>query len=57
MSNYTGLYVQRYTNGIIHSVQVVDTDGNSIPLDPQLYIERGIFPPIEQLPDLENYRG
>jgi hypothetical protein len=56
MSSYKGLYVQRFENGTIHSVQVVDTGGNSIPLDPEIYIERGVKPPIEQLPDQENYK-
>lgn len=57
MSSYTGLYVQRSDNGDIHSVQVVDTGGNSLPLDPQTYIDRGIQPSIDQLPDQTNYHG
>ncbi|MEZ2293919.1 hypothetical protein [Variovorax sp. RCC_210] len=54
-SSYTGLYVQRLENGDIHSVQVVDTGGNSIPLDPQVYVDRGVLPPIGTLPDQEDY--
>ncbi len=55
-SSYKGLYVQRLSDGTIHSVQVVDPGGNSIPLDPQTYIDREVEPTIEKLPDLENYR-
>lgn len=47
MSGYTGLYVQRFEDGAIHSVQVKDSNGISIPLDPQIYIERGVKPQIE----------
>lgn len=54
-SSYKGLYVQRLSDGTIHSVQVVDTGGNSISLDPDAYIERNVQPPIGQLPDLEDY--
>lgn len=57
MSSYTGLYVQRLSNGKIDSVQVVDPSGNSLPLDPQTYIERQIKPPIEQLPDFDDYKA
>lgn len=56
MSSYTGLYVQRLSNGEIHSVQVVDPFGNSLPLEPAIYIQRQINPPIEQLPDVNNYK-
>jgi len=56
-SSYTGLYVQRLSDGKIHSVQVVDTAGNSIPLDPHIYIERDIKPPMEQLPDEKDYHS
>jgi hypothetical protein len=55
MSSYTGLYVQRLSNGVIFGVQVLDTTGNENSLDPGDYRERGIQPPIEQLPDLEGY--
>jgi len=54
-SSYTGLYVQRLGNGTIHSVQVVDTAGNSIPLNSDIYIERDVKPSIEQLPNQEDY--
>jgi len=55
-SSYKGLYVQRLSDGNIHGVQVVDSGGNSISLDPQTYIDRQVKPPIEELPDLENYQ-
>ncbi|MDD4963248.1 MAG: hypothetical protein PHI11_04935 [Gallionella sp.] len=57
MSSYTGLYVQRLSNGKIDSVQVVDPFGNSLPLVPETYIERQIRPPIEQLPDIDGYKA
>lgn len=57
MSSYTGLYVQRLSTGQIHSVQVRDTGGNALPLDPHEYIRRGINPPIEQLPDQDAYHA
>lgn len=56
MSSYTGLFVQRLENGEIHNVQVEDTGGISIPLDPKTYMERGIKPPINQLPDAKDYQ-
>ena len=56
-SSYKGLYVQRFEDGTIYGVQVVDPGGNSISLDPNTYIERGVNPPIEQLPDQENYNS
>ncbi len=55
-SSYKGLYVQRSSDRTFHSVQVVDTGGNSIPLDPDTYIQRDIKPPIDQLPDQEDYK-
>ena len=54
-SSYKGLYVQRLEGGSIYSVQVVDTGGNSIPLDPETYRQRDVQPPIERLPDLKDY--
>ncbi|MCX7067175.1 MAG: hypothetical protein NTW85_05730 [Methylococcales bacterium] len=56
MSSYTGLYVQRLEDGTIYSVQVIDIGGIDIPLDPQIYRERNINPPIELLPDQKNYQ-
>jgi hypothetical protein len=55
MSSYTGLYVQRLSNGVIFGVQVLDTAGMENSLDPVVYQQRGIQPPIERLPDLEDY--
>ena len=57
MSSYTGLYVQRLSNGEIASVQVDDPFGTSLPLEPQIYIKRQIKPPIEQLPDIDGYKA
>ncbi len=56
MSSYTGLYVQRLSEGRIHSVQVSNPFGNSIPLEPETYIARDVKPPIDQLPDERDYR-
>lgn len=50
-----GLYVQRLSTGTIHNVQVEDDAGNPRPMDPNEYIARGYAPPIESLPDLEDY--
>jgi len=54
-SSYQGLYVQRSEGGTIYNVQVVDTGGNLMALNPGTYTERGAEPPIEQLPDQKNY--
>ena len=54
MSDYTGQYVQRLSNGKIDSVQVVDQFGNSLPLIAEIYIQRQIRPPIDQLPDAKD---
>ena len=54
MSSYTGLYVQRHSDGTIFKVQA-KYSGGEIPLDPQIYISRGARPPIDQLPDIEEY--
>jgi hypothetical protein len=50
MSTYTGLYVQRLSDGTIFNVQVRDPRGNETGLIPQDYEARGILPPIDQLP-------
>jgi hypothetical protein len=55
MSSFTGLYVQRLSTGVISGVHVLDSAGNDNSLDPDVYIQSGIQPPIEQLPDLEYY--
>ena len=54
-SVYTGLYVQKFENGEIHTVQVFDTTGNSMPLNVDVYIERNIKPEISSLPTQEEY--
>jgi hypothetical protein len=56
-SSYKGLYVQRLSSGGIYSVQVVDSGGNAFPLEPAEYVSRGIQPPIDSLPDLEQYQN
>lgn len=55
-SSYTGLYVQRLKDGTIVNVQVVDTAGGNYALDPHIYIQRGCKPPIDELPDLADYK-
>lgn len=54
-SSYRGLFIQKTADGLIHSVQVVDTAGISIPLDPNTYLQRDVHPPIETLPDVLEY--
>ena len=54
-SVYTGLYVQKFENGEIHTVQVFDATGNSMPLDVDVYIERNIKPEISSLPTQEEH--
>jgi hypothetical protein len=54
-SNYKGIYVQRYSNGQIHNVQVAYLNGNSIPLNPDDYLERDVKPLMESLPDVGEY--
>lgn len=56
MSSYTGLYVQRLNNGEIHSVQVTDPFDNLLTLEPAVYIQRQINPPIAQLPDVNDFK-
>ncbi|MFG6429776.1 hypothetical protein [Roseateles sp. LYH14W] len=55
MSSYTGLYVQRTGSGKIHSVQVVDTAGMELPLDPEQYVGGDVKPPMEELLDIDLY--
>ena len=52
-----GLYVQRLSTGDVHSVQIKDDAGMEWPVDPSVYITRGYEPPIDSLPDLEEYDG
>jgi hypothetical protein len=53
-SSYRGIYVQRYADGIIHNVQV-EAPGTFTPMDPTTYVRRGIQPPMDSLPDVEDY--
>lgn len=55
MSDYIGLYVTRLENGEIYGVQVETDGGFSTSLLPEDYIQRGIKPPIDELPDGENH--
>jgi hypothetical protein len=56
-SSYIGLYVQRLSTGVIHNVQIRDTfGGHETTMDPTDYVDRGIRPPIDDLPDVEDYR-
>lgn len=50
-----GLYVQRLDSGEIHTVQVDDGVGNQYPMEPGVYITRGYLPPIEALPNIDDY--
>jgi hypothetical protein len=54
-SGYTGLFLigDKAANRITH-VQVVNTDGNSIPLPLADYVARGIQPDYKTLPWREN---
>lgn len=54
-SSDMGLYVQRRNDGTIHSVQVRDPYGHTLAMDPDLYVARDVQPPLEQLPDIEDY--
>jgi len=56
MSSFTGLYVQRDSTGVICDVHVIDAAGNQNSLDPEVYLQSGTQPPIDQLPDFgENF--
>jgi hypothetical protein len=55
MTTYSGIFVQRLTDGTIYSVQVRDSAGNQNALEPATYSERGIQPPIDSLPTKEDY--
>ena len=57
MTSYTGIYVQTLENGQIVSVQVASSGGNQQPLSPDDYRNRGIQPPIDELPTLEDYKS
>jgi hypothetical protein len=53
----TGIYTQCLSNGLIHNVQVVDSAGNTRPMEPSTYKSRGLQPPLENLPDVAHYKG
>jgi hypothetical protein len=54
-SSHRGVYVQRYSNGQIHNVQVSAPGGSSIPISFFDYQAREIEPPVDALPDAEEY--
>ena len=56
-TSYKGIFVQKLTDGSIFAVQVEDPNGNSISLDPKSYTLRQIPPPIDQLPDQQEYQA
>lgn len=53
-SVYIGIYKEIDSNGKAHSVQIHD-NANSMPLDVETYIERGIKPNLEDLPTKKEY--
>jgi hypothetical protein len=53
MSEYTGIYVERLSDGSIYAVQVRDPHGNETSLDPKTYVQRGIQPLLNSLPKKE----
>ena len=54
-SSYRGVYVRRYSNGQIYNVQVATPQGNSSTVSLFDYHAREIEPPIDRLPDAEEY--
>lgn len=54
-SVYTGMYVQKNSEGKIFGVQVHD-EHNSFSMEPSQYIEREIKPNIQDLPTKEKYK-
>jgi hypothetical protein len=51
MSDYTGISVDRLSDGSIFQVIVKTEDGHFSFLSREIYIARGIHPPIEKLPE------
>jgi hypothetical protein len=53
-----GLYTQHLGKGVIHGVQVRNTIGIDLSIEPETYIQRGTKPPIQELPteDFCNHR-
>jgi hypothetical protein len=54
MSSYKGLFVHHLFDGSIDFVQVEDLNGNSLPLPPDEYVNRGIYPLINSLPNCDD---
>ena len=55
MSTYKGIFVQRLNDGTIYGVQVLEESGHEVTWKPGDYIERGIEPAIDSLPNQEDY--
>ena len=55
MTKYRGVYVRRYSNGQIYNVQVATPQGNSSTVSLFDYHAREIEPPLERLPNAEEY--
>lgn len=51
MTQYTGSCAARIATGEIINVHVVDATGNGMTLSPGEYVNRGVQPPLDQLPD------
>lgn len=56
MSSCKGIYVQRFESSI-RSVRVEDPLGCPFSISPQLYVNREFQPPLEHLPDAEDYEA
>ena len=54
-SSYRGVYVRRYSNGQIYNVQVATPQGNSSTFSLFDYQAREIYPPVDRLPDADEY--
>ena len=55
LTSYRGVFVRRYSNGQIYNVQVATPQGNSSTVSLFDYHAREIEPPIDRLPDAEEY--
>jgi len=55
VANYRGVCVRRYSNGQIYNVQIATPQGNSSTVSLFDYHAMEIEPPIDQLPDAEEY--
>jgi hypothetical protein len=51
MSSQTGKCVVRIQSGMIIDVHVTDSRGQGTTMAPDVYVSRGIQPPLNSLPD------